>query len=139
MNYLMRLRGEKTKAEINVQGALKDVAHKNFKGTIDFRKGAIKSKGLENEYCMLLSKEARSKALPIMLCEEDYVEGNHSTACGKIDEDKLFYIMTRGISYDNAKKIIVKAKFSEIIEKISDDNVREEILSEIDRRLENDR
>ena len=99
INYIAELRGVKTNIDIDVQGALQDSAKKNFKGTIDFKKGCKKAKGNENEYCMLLSDKAKSIALPMLLCTEDNVEGNHSTASGKIDNNQLFYIMSRGLSY----------------------------------------
>lgn len=136
INYIAELRGPKTNIDIDVQGALKDSAKKNFKGTIDFKKGSKKAKGNENEYCMLLSDKAKSIALPMLLCTEEDVEGNHSTASGKVDEKQLFYIMTRGISYKEAVKLIVKSKFNKIIERISDEDLKEEVLSEIDKRLD---
>ena len=136
INYIAELRGTKTNIDIDVQGALKDSAKKNFKGTIDFKKGSKKAKGNENEYCMLLSDKAKSIALPMLLCTEEDVEGNHSTASGKVDEKQLFYIMTRGISYKEAVKLIVKSKFNKIIERISDEDLKEEVLSEIDKRLD---
>mgnify|MGYP004588261337 FL=1 len=136
INYIAELRGAKTNIDIDVQGALKDSAKKNFKGTIDFKKGSKKAKGNENEYCMLLSDKAKSIALPMLLCTEEDVEGNHSTASGKVDEKQLFYIMTRGISYKEAVKLIVKSKFNKIIERISDEELKNEILSEIDKRLD---
>ena len=55
---------------------------------------------------MLLSEKAKSLALPMLLCTEDDVEGNHSTASGKVDKEQLFYIMTRGLSYKEAVKLI---------------------------------
>ena len=136
INYIAELRGTKTNIDIDVQGALKDSAKKNFKGTIDFKKGSKKAKGNENEYCVLLSDKAKSIALPMLLCTEEDVEGNHSTASGKVDEKQLFYIMTRGISYKEAVKLIVKSKFNKIIERVSDEELKNEILSEIDKRLD---
>lgn len=136
INYIAELRGTKTNIDIDVQGALKDSAKKNFKGTIDFKKGSKKAKGNENEYCMLLSDKAKSIALPMLLCTEEDVEGNHSTASGKVDEKQLFYIMTRGISYKEAVKLIVKSKFNKIIERILDEELKDEILGEIDKRLD---
>ena len=135
INYIVHLRGKKAKANIDVQGALKDSSKKNFKGTLDFKKGASKAKGNENEYCMLLSEKAKSIALPMLLCTEDDVEGNHSTASGKVDESAIFYIMSRGLSYREAVKLLVKANFNKIIEEIQDEEVKAEILQEIDERL----
>ena len=136
MNYIAHLYGEKSNVDIEVQGALKDQAMKSFKGTIDFKTGAKKAKGNENEFCMLLSDKARSKALPMLLCTEEDVEGNHSSASGKVDPKELFYLMSRGFSQKEAMKLIVKARFSHIIERIELETLKEEVLAEIDKRLD---
>ena len=136
INYIAELRGQKSFVDIDVQGALKENAKKNFKGTIDFKKGCKQAKGNENEFCMLLSEKAKSLALPMLLCTEDYVEGNHSTASGKVDKEQLFYIMTRGLSYKEAVKLIVRANFNKTIERILDEEVKQNIIKEIDERLD---
>ena len=136
INYIAEIRGENSNVDIDVQGALKDESKKHFKGTIDFKKGCKKSKGNENEFCILLSDKAKSLALPMLLCTEDDVEGNHSTASGKVDNKDLFYIMSRGLSYKEAIRLIVKAKFNQIIQTIKDEELKEEILNEIDRRID---
>ncbi len=114
---------------------MKDEARKHFKGTIDFKKGSRKAKGNENEFCMLLSDKARSLALPMLLCAEEDVEGNHSTATGKVGNKELFYIMSRGFSKKDAIKLAVQAKLSQIVDKIENEELRQEIIDEIDNRL----
>lgn len=136
LNYIAELRGEKSNIDIEVQGALKDKAKKHFKGTIDFKKGCKKAKGNENEACMLLSDTARSLALPMLLCSEEDVEGNHSSSAGKIGEKELFYIMSRGFELKEAMKLMVRARFNKILKNIKDEELREEILKEIDIRLD---
>lgn len=135
LNYIGKLYGEKSEIDIEIQGALNDKAKKHFKGTIDFKKGSKKAKGNENEFCMLLSEEAKSIALPMLLCGEEDVEGNHSTAAGKIDKKALFYIMSRGFSKQDAMKLIVRARFNKILEKIENEDIKLEILNEIDNRV----
>lgn len=132
-------RGAKSSSDISVRGALAENAVKKFKGTIDFRRGCSGSKGAEDEYCMLLSDKARSIALPILLCEEEDISGAHSASSGKIDESKIFYLMSRGLGYNEARKLIVKSQFNEVIDEINDSDLREEIIREIDRRLDDDR
>ena len=85
---------------------------------------------------MLLSDKAHSKALPMLLCTEEDVEGNHSSSAGKIDDDVLFYIMSRGISEKDAMKLIVKSKFNKILENVKNIELKEQILEEIDNRLD---
>ena len=135
INYIAHLKGEKTEGYIDVQGVLNDEAKKNFKGTLDFKRGCKGAKGDENEFCMLLSPKAKSIALPMLLCTEDDVEGNHSTASGKVDEKSLFYIMSRGLNEKEAVKLIVRARFNKILERIKDEELLKDIIHEIDNRL----
>ena len=136
LNYIAELRGVKTNIDIDVQGALKDIARKHFEGTIDFKKGCKKATGNEKEACMLLSDKAKSIALPMHLCSEEEVEGNHSSSAGKIGEKELFYIMSRGFELKEAMKLMVRARFNKILENIKNEDLKEEILQEIDNRLD---
>lgn len=135
LNYIGELRGKKSNIDIEIQGALKDIAKKHFKGTIDFKKGCKKATGNENEACMLLSDTAKSLALPMLLCSEE-VEGNHSSSAGKIGEKELFYIMSRGFKLKEAMKLMVRARFNKILENVENEDLKEEILQEIDKRLD---
>lgn len=136
LNYIGELRGKKSNIDIEIQGALKDIAKKHFKGTIDFKKGCKKATGNENEACMLLSDTAKSLALPMLLCSEEEVEGNHSSSAGKIGEKELFYIMSRGFKLKEAMKLMVRARFNKILENVENEDLKEEILQEIDKRLD---
>ena len=128
LNYIVEAYGEKTNIDMDLKGAISGNCRKHFKGTIDFKKGCKKSKGNENEYCTILSDKAKSIALPMLLCTEEDVEGNHSTAAGKIDSKKLFYLMTRGLSKADSERLIVRAQFNSVIEKIENEEIRNEIL-----------
>lgn len=80
---------------------------------------------------MLLSDKAKSIALPMLLCTEADVEGNHSTASGKVDESAVFYIMSRGLSYKEAVRQLVKANFNKIIEGIQDEEVKQKYCKKL--------
>ena len=136
LNYIAELYGKKSNVNIEVQGALKDKAKKNFKGTIDFKKGCKKATGEENENCMLLSDTAKSIALPMLLCSEEDVEGAHSSSAGKVGEKELFYIMSRGFELKEAQKLLVRANFNKILENIKNEDLKEKVLQQIDRRLD---
>lgn len=135
LNYIAELYGKKTNIDIDIQGAITGNAKKHFKGTIDFKKGCKKAKGNENEYCMILSEDAKAIALPMLLCSEEDVEGNHSTASGKVDKKILFYIMSRGLSYKEAVTLLVKSNFSKIIESIKNEQLKKTILQKIDEKI----
>ena len=136
LNYIGELRGTRSDIDIEVQGALKDYSKKHFKGIIDFKKGCKKAKGNENEACMLLSDTAKSLALPMLLCSEEEVEGNHSSSAGKIGEKELFYIMSRGFELKEAMKLMVRARFNKILNNIKNEELKNQILEEIDNRLD---
>jgi len=135
LNYIAHCHGEKSNINIEVQGALNDKAIKHFKGTIDFKKGCKKAVGNENENCLLLSDEAKSLAVPILLCSEEDVEGNHSTSSGKAGQKELFYLMSRGLTEKDAMKLLVRARFNKIIEGISNTDIKELITNEIENKL----
>ena len=133
LNYHIKHIAEKTNSEIDVQGAIDGNSKKSFKGTIDFLKGSKESKGTESENCVLLSDKAKSISLPMLLCHEDDVNGEHGVSSGKIDPKKLFYIMTKGISYEDARKLIIKANFNNIINEIPDEELQTKIIEIIEK------
>lgn len=135
LNYLSQIFAPNSKTNMEVVGTLSGNARKHFKGTIDFKKGCKKSIGNENEFCMMLSKTAKSKALPMLLCAEEDVDGKHSASVGKVDEKQLFYIMSRGVPYNDALKLIVKAKLNNVINKIFDEELKNQILDKIDGKI----
>lgn len=132
LNYHVETIGKKSKIKIESKGAITDKAQKNFKGTIDFKKGSVKADGREQEDCVLLSKESRSKSLPMLLCHEEDVFGEHGVSSGKIDSKKLFYLMTRGLDEKEAKKTIIRANFNEIINSIEDEELQNKINQAVD-------
>ena len=135
MNYIAHLRGKECGADMELQGVLSDKAKKNLKFTIDFKQGCTGAVGKEMEACMLLSKDVRYRALPILLCAEDNVEGAHSAAAGQVDPEQLFYIMSRGFTKKEAIKMLVRAKYNKIIAEIHDHDLQQEIVAQLDRRL----
>jgi len=135
INYLIEIYSPFSKANMEVIGALNDESRKHFKGTIDFKKGCKKSIGNENDFCMLLSNKTKSKSLPMLLCTEEDVDGKHSSSVGKVNEKELFYIMSRGLNYDEARKLIVKAKCTNIINQLFDEDLKNEILNKIDGKI----
>ena len=72
----------------------------------------------------------------MLLCSEEEVEGNHSSAAGKIGEKELFYIMSRGFELKEAMKLLVRAKFNKILECIKNDELKKQVLEQIDERLD---
>lgn len=135
INYLVEIFGQNAKCNIDVQGSLSNESRKSFKGTIDFKKGCKGSIGNENEYCVLLSDKVISKSMPMLLCTEEDVIGNHATANGKVDDKTMFYIMSRGISKKDAEKLIIKANFNKLLTMIKDEEIKTIINELIDKKI----
>lgn len=135
LSYLMQHKGRRSKSNIQTRGALKDHAIKTFRGTIDFQPGASKSEGSEEEYVLLFDKKVKSNAIPLLLCSEDDVKGQHAASAGKVDSEKLFYMMSRGFNKEEAMKMIVEASFQPVIERIPIEELRSLISEEIKQRL----
>ncbi|WP_101773268.1 SufB/SufD family protein [Peptostreptococcus faecalis] len=133
--YHVKHHGEDTRSNILVNGALKDNAKKTFKGTIDFKRGSRLSKGSEEEFATLLDDGVRNIAVPLLLCEEDDVEGLHAASAGQIDQDMLFYIMSRGMDLEQAKKMVVETKLVPTIDKLPDRELSEEVWKQIEQRI----
>ncbi|WP_353095498.1 Fe-S cluster assembly protein SufD [Tissierella praeacuta] len=138
LGYSMTHQGPRSISNIETKGVLKDKSRKIFRGNLDFKRGARHSKGAEEEYVILLDPTVKSDSIPALLCDEDDVEGEHAASAGQIDENRLFYLMSRGLNEREAKKLIIEASFRPIIDKIPFDYLRKLISNEVERRLIND-
>ena len=107
--------GKESITTLHIEGVLFENAYKDFRGIINFRKGTPESDGRERENVLLLSKDAKSKSSPILLCAEENVNGNHAASIGKIDEKKLFYLQTRGYSKEEGKREVLLSKIVPLI------------------------
>jgi len=124
-----------TVSDIDIRGALKDEAYSVFRGDLDIRRGAKKSKGNEKESVLLLDRSVRSDAIPALKCAEEDVEAGHAASCGELNENTLYYMMSRGLSLDEARMLLVEASFNPVIDVIPDDEIRESVKEAIKRRL----
>ena len=76
---------------------------------------------------MLIGDDVVNQTIPLILCAEEDVEGNHGATIGKLDESMLFYLGSRGISKEEAERIIAKAKIDALCSLIPDKAVRKEV------------
>lgn len=127
MNYVLVQQGRSTEANLHVYGALLGEANKIFRGTLDFRHGSKGSKGYEKEEVVVLSSKVRNRSVPLMLSAEDAVEGHHAVSIGKIDENKLFYLMSRGLDMQEARRLVVEAAFNPVLDRIEDQDLYQEL------------
>jgi Fe-S cluster assembly protein SufD len=136
MSYRVEHRGRKSVSNICAKGILLERSRKVLRDTLDFISGASGSKGREEESVLMLSPEVRNVSVPLLLCGEDDVEGEHAASSGRPDHRILFYLMSRGIGELEAKKLLAQAAVSSIVEKIPDAPVRDEILDILSKSIE---
>ncbi len=127
MNYLVRHVGRKTTSEMNASGVLEENAFKLFRGTIDFPRGCAGAKGNEKEDILLLGERQVNQTIPLILCQEEDVEGNHGATIGRLPEQVLFYLGTRGISSEAAEDLIASAKLEAVCGLIPDEKVKQTV------------
>ena len=135
MNYIANHIGKKSVCEIKVKGVLRDEASKLFRGTIDLRRGAKGAVGNELEDVLLMDDEVINQTIPVILCDEDDVEGNHGATIGSLNEDLLFYMESRGMNKEEVYEMMAKARIDSVVSKIPD----EETKSLISKYLEENR
>jgi Fe-S cluster assembly scaffold protein SufB len=135
LNLVVNHWGQKTTSEINAAGALKDDARKVFRGTIDFKRGSAGSVGNEQETVLMLGDGVVNKTVPLILCAEENVVGNHGATIGELDEDTLLYFESRGISAEEAENIMARAAIERLARTMEDETAREAVLKELEEVL----
>lgn len=135
-SYWVPTQGIKTNTDIVTTGALLDTSKKFFRGTIDFLRGGKKAVGSESDICILLSPKVHSISVPLLLCKEDDVVGNHASSAGQIDKDKLFYLMSRGFSEAGAQLIIVESNIRPVIDAIGDKDLENKALQAVREKMQ---
>lgn len=131
LNYRICFGAPQTEGYISSNGALADESKKITRSTIDFIKGATESKGREEESVLVLSDSVTNISTPLLLCGEENVEGQHATSIGRPNPDKLYYLISRGLSEIDARKLLVEAALTPVLEGISLPELQEELLTRI--------
>ena len=83
----------------------------------------------------MLGEDVVNKTVPLILCAEEDVVGNHGATIGELDEDTLFYFGTRGISKDKAENIIARASIERLAREVGDSETEEKIVKKLDEVL----
>lgn len=135
LGFKINHQGRHSSSEIESKGVLKDRAQKVFRGDLYFQKGASQAKGSEREEVLLLDKTVDSDSIPALFSEEDNVEGEHAVSAGQIDEQRLFYLMSRGMSKAEAKQLMVEAAFNPIFDKIPLNDLKGSVINDVKTRI----
>jgi len=127
--------GRYTDSLIQTKGALLEESRKIFRGNLKFEKGSKRSTGSESEYVLLLDPWVHSDAIPALLCDEDDVSGEHAASAGQVNENQLFYLMSRGFSKKAAMKLIIHGNFADVIDALPTEGYKTYVDDVLNRRL----
>lgn len=112
-NYVAHQRGRRTVCNLDANGVLEGESEKTLRGTIELVHGCKGSVGSEQETVLLADERVANRTVPVILCDEDDVAGNHGATIGHVRPEQLFYLASRGISPDDAERLFITASFEE--------------------------
>jgi Fe-S cluster assembly protein SufD len=125
------------KSRVNYKGALAgDKAHTVWIGDVFIRAAAEGTDTYELNRNLLLSDGARADSVPNLEIETGEIVGaGHASTTGRFDDEQLFYLMSRGINMDDARRLVVRGFFNEIVSEIGIEEIQERIMARIDGEL----
>jgi Fe-S cluster assembly protein SufD len=128
----------KAKSRVNYKGALAgDKAHTVWIGDVYIRAAAEGTDTYELNRNLLLSDGARADSVPNLEIETGEIVGaGHASTTGRFDDEQLFYLMSRGIPMDQARRLVVRGFFAEVISQIHDEVIEERLMARIDHELD---
>lgn len=130
-NHLTR----NTTSDLIFKGALLDESHSVWQGMIYVAPGANGTDGFQSNKNLILSKGARADSIPGLEILADDVRCTHGATIGKIDENELFYLLSRGIPRAEAEHLIVMGFFAKIMERIPFEGVQNRFVDAIREKM----
>ena len=112
-NYVAHQRGQRTVCNLDANGVLAGESSKTLRGTIELVHGCKGSVGSEQETVLLADERVENRTVPVILCDEDDVAGNHGATIGHVRPEQLLYLASRGISPDDAERLFIAAAYQE--------------------------
>jgi Fe-S cluster assembly protein SufB/Fe-S cluster assembly protein SufD len=112
-------------AATQARGVLKNQSQSIFKGMIKIAEHSKNSNSYLAHHAMLMDKDARSHGIPGLSIDTNEVKATHSASVAQIDEEQIFYLMSRGLDQDEAKKMIILGFFEPVLSRIPVEIARE--------------
>ena len=128
-------RGHYSIGNILQHGVILDCATLTFNGIGLIEKNAKHADAQQESRVMMLSDEARGDANPILLIEEFEVTAGHAASAGQLDEQQLYYLMSRGLPRQEAEFLVVRGFLGSVIQEMPSQLVRDQMVAIIDRKL----
>ena len=127
--------GENTRCEMDSRAVVDDKARSVYEGLQKVEEVAEETSSFQHEDVLTLSDKAEVDASPKLMIENPDVEASHAASTGSIDDNKNHYIETRGLTQEQARKLIVKGWFEPVLQEIELPGLKEKIREEIRRKL----
>ncbi|MFK8243380.1 MULTISPECIES: Fe-S cluster assembly protein SufD [unclassified Facklamia] len=128
-------RGHHTIGNIFQHGVILDRATLTFNGIGLIENGAKHADAQQESRVLMLSDKARGDANPILLIEEFEVTAGHAASVGQIDEQQLYYLMSRGLTKELAEYLVIRGFLGPVILSMPSQRVRDELIEVIDAKL----
>jgi Fe-S cluster assembly protein SufD len=122
-------------SDLLYKGALADSSRAVFRGIIKVFPKAQRTDAYQTNRSLILSKSAEAIALPNLEIEADDVRCSHAATVGQLDEEELFYIMSRGVARHEAERLVVFGFFGEVLDRLPMPGVVEELRNAIAERI----
>ncbi|HYP40505.1 MAG TPA: Fe-S cluster assembly protein SufD [Chloroflexia bacterium] len=126
---------EDTFGDILFKGALRDVSRLGFEGIIKVDHGAQRTDSYLTMNTLFLSEGARANSIPGLEILADDVKCSHGATVGTVQEQEVFYLMSRGISRIEAEKLIVGGFFEPVIEEMPLESVRQRLRDIVQHKV----
>ena len=107
-----------------IKSVLNDNSKGIYQGKIYVNSKAQKTDGYQLSRALLLNDNVEFNAKPELEIYADDVKCSHGSTSGNIDENSIFYLMSRGLSYDQSKKLLTNGFLNEVVEKITNEDVK---------------
>lgn len=120
-----------TTCMVDVKAVLNDSSHSNYIGKIIIVKEAQQTASYLEDNVLVLGENVKNESQPILEIEADEVKASHGATTGRISNDQLYYLMSRGVSKESAQEIIVEGFFESLLDKITDETIREKVRSKL--------
>ena len=115
---------ENTKSYQLIKSVLEDSSKAVYQGKIYVNSVAQKTDGYQLSKAILLNKDSEFNAKPELEIYADDVKCSHGSASGSLDEDSIFYLMSRGLNYKQARELLINGFLLDVVEKITDSEIK---------------
>jgi Fe-S cluster assembly protein SufD len=129
--------GPDTRSDLLFKSALTDRARAVYYGLTRVGLGARNADANQENRNLLLSETAKADSDPVLeILTSDVIRVSHGATAGPVDQEQLYYLQTRGIAYEDAEALLVRAYLGQVLDRIPDEALRDELSHVLDAKLQ---